>query len=138
MANIEKSKKKKTQQLSDTNLEIQQKKLALEKFKKDCEAAREAVKRFEASNKWIKDKKQYYKCNYSLFGVSQEYDFKNVDIDECNKRVEQLSSRYQALNRNLDRNVLEKYDRVEKQQKSLTANIQKVKKDKQSIQNTIE
>lgn len=61
-----------------------------------------------------------------------------MDISESKKKVSQLSGRYDALNRNIDRNVLEKYDRVEKQQKSLTSNLNKVKKDKESIQKTIE
>lgn len=61
-----------------------------------------------------------------------------MDMNECKKRVQQLTTRYDALNRNLDRNVLEKFDRVEKQQRSLTANLLKISKDKESIHSTIE
>lgn len=33
--------------------------MGFDSFKRDCEGAKEAVKRLELANKWVLDKKQY-------------------------------------------------------------------------------
>ncbi len=58
ISRIEKDKKSKTQQLSDVQLDIQQKKISFDNFKKDRENSKEALKKIESNNKWISSKKQ--------------------------------------------------------------------------------
>lgn len=61
-----------------------------------------------------------------------------MDIKESHKIVANLTERHNSLKRNVDRNVLEKYDRVEKKQIALQKNLNMVIKDKSSIYTTIE
>jgi structural maintenance of chromosome 2 len=70
--------------------------------------------------------------------VSADYDLKSFNISDAHKRINNLQGRYEHLKRSVDRNVLDKLDRIEKKQISLNNNINTVKKDKDNIYSTIE
>ncbi|KAI8911125.1 condensin subunit [Gorgonomyces haynaldii] len=128
---IEQKKKTRTRELSETQIGLQQADLEFGQFKKDAAHAQQSIKKLESQHKWILDQK-------ALFGNSPEYDFAKMDLKQSQQRIEHLTSRYEALKRTVDRNVLDKYDRLEKKQQQLSSNLNTVQRDKANIFKTIE
>lgn len=126
---LSRSRKQKTQQLADSKLEIQQRTIEFQNFESGCSHARAGIKRLESAYKWIADQKH-------MFGT-KEYDFSKVDMASCKEKVDKLHGLYTSMKRTVDKNVLDKYAKVEKRQVSLVNNLSTVKKDKCSIHETI-
>ena len=105
LTSLEKSMAAKTQAIEDGKLEIQQLDIELKGFSAALDQSKKQLKVLEKENSWIKDQKQ-------LFGVDGGmYDFSNLDISESSKRLKLLKSQCENLGRNIDRAVLELYDR---------------------------
>jgi chromosome segregation ATPase len=87
LTKIEKTKKKKTQQLSDTKLDIENSRVKFESFNKDCQSSREIVKKLESAHKWIPDKKQY-----GLFTIGSSGIVQNMTLAKLISRSPKRSS----------------------------------------------
>ncbi|KAJ3053885.1 Structural maintenance of chromosomes protein 2 [Rhizophlyctis rosea] len=128
---LEADRRIKKQDVENAKLEVQKLKLELEKFHQDREAAAKAVKEMCAKFAWIQDQKQF-------FGKpNTDYDFRKHDVNDCKKHRKQLEERHKALERSIDRHVMDKFDRVEKNEVELKKKLATVVKDKTKIQETI-
>ncbi|KAJ3177337.1 Structural maintenance of chromosomes protein 2 [Geranomyces variabilis] len=124
-------KKDKKQMLEDCTLEVQKLTLELERFNEERRGAARFVAEMDKSHPWIQDQKQ-------LFGKQgTDYDFAKYDFRDVRKRVKQLEERHKSLERSLDHNVMDKFDRLEKTETQLTQKLATVKRDKRKIQETI-
>ncbi|KAJ3320290.1 Structural maintenance of chromosomes protein 2, partial [Boothiomyces sp. JEL0866] len=122
----------KNQQIQDNRLELQQIKSQLQSMTEDLSKAKGYIKKLEKDYPWIKDQKQ-------LFGVEgTQYNFKEYNISELETKIKHLSASEDKLKRNVDPTVIDKYDKVEKNATSLKNKLTRVKKDKTSIQSTLE
>ncbi|KAJ3017170.1 Structural maintenance of chromosomes protein 2 [Thoreauomyces humboldtii] len=125
------AKKDKKQILEDCRLETQKLALAVERFNEERAQAVRTVANLLAQHPWIADQKQ-------LFGrAGSEYDFTKYDMGDVKKRVKQLEERHKSLERNLDAQVMEKFDRAEKQETHLKQMFATVRRDKRKIQETV-
>ncbi|KAJ3153082.1 Structural maintenance of chromosomes protein 2 [Geranomyces michiganensis] len=124
-------KKDKKQMLEDCKLEVQKLTLELDRFNEERRNAARFVSEMDKSHPWIQDQKQ-------LFGKQgTDYDFAKYDFRDVRKRVKQLEERHKSLERSLDHNVMDKFDRLEKTETQLTQKLATVKRDKRKIQETI-
>lgn len=58
MRMIERKKKDSQLRLSNSSIELAQKKLSFESFQKDCDYAENTVRKMESEHPWINDQKQ--------------------------------------------------------------------------------
>ncbi|KAI8815667.1 condensin complex component SMC2-like protein [Fimicolochytrium jonesii] len=124
-------KKDKKQMVEDCKLETQKLRHELDKFHEDRANAQKVVAELVKAHPWIGDQKH-------MFGQpNTDYDFHKHDMPDVKKRVKQLEERRKSLERNLDPQVMDKFDRVEKKETQLKAMLATVKKDKRKIQETI-
>ncbi|KAJ3186681.1 Structural maintenance of chromosomes protein 2 [Gaertneriomyces sp. JEL0708] len=128
---LESAKREKKQLLEDCKLEVRKLSHDLDKFNSEQAQAARIMKELLRKSPWIPDHKH-------LFGkAGTDYDFRKHDLGEINKRVKQLGERNKVLERNLDHQVMDKYDRVEKKETQLKQMLSTVQKDKRKIQETI-
>ncbi|KAJ3259063.1 Structural maintenance of chromosomes protein 2 [Boothiomyces macroporosus] len=132
LQSLEKALVSKNQQIEDNKLELQQIKSQLQSMTEDLSKSKSYIKKLEKEYQWIKDQKQ-------LFGVEgTQYNFKEYNISELETKIKHLSASEDKLKRNVDPTVIDKYDKVEKNATSLKNKLTRVKKDKTSIQSTLE
>ncbi|KAJ3290770.1 Structural maintenance of chromosomes protein 2 [Borealophlyctis nickersoniae] len=128
---LESMRKVKKQELEDGKLEVQKLKHDLERFHSEREHAAKTVKEMVKNYPWIPDQKH-------LFGQPDtDYDFTKHEVNDCKKRAKQLEERHKSLERSLDRHVMDKFDRVEKNEVELKKKLATVMKDKTKIEKTI-
>ncbi|KAJ3268855.1 Structural maintenance of chromosomes protein 2, partial [Terramyces sp. JEL0728] len=129
---LDKALLSKNQQIQDNRLELQQIKSQLQSMAEDMSKSKNYIKKLEKDYPWIKDQKQ-------LFGVDgTQYNFKEYNISELETKIKHLAASEDKLKRNVDPTVIDKYDKVEKNATSLKNKLTRVKKDKSSIQSTLE
>nr|KAJ3422875.1 Structural maintenance of chromosomes protein 2 [Polyrhizophydium stewartii] len=129
---LEEEKRKKTQAIQDAKLELQTLKHEIAKLQTDQDHAHRLAAQLSDEHVWIQDQKH-------LFGQQgSEYDFDRHDIRERKKRLAQLGDSHSRMQKSIDPQVLEKFDRVEKKEASLTQRLATVHKDKKKIQQTIQ
>ena len=73
---------------------------------------------------WIPDMENQFGIN------GTEFDYTRYDIKEMRNRLEKLHSESKSLERSLDRNVIEKYDKIEKKDEELRNMLNTIIKDK--------
>ncbi|KAJ3044691.1 Structural maintenance of chromosomes protein 2 [Rhizophlyctis rosea] len=128
---LEAQRKVKKQEIENGKLEVQQLKLDLDRFHSEREHAAKTVKGMLKDYPWIPDQKQF-------FGKpNTDFDFGKHDVNECKKRKKHLEERHKTLERSIDRHVMDKFDRVEKNEVELKKKLATVVKDKTKIQETI-
>ena len=86
-------------------MEIQQLLHDIETFQNERNQASNVLKKLELEYAWIQDHR-------ALFGIKgSEYDFEKVNIGESKKQLLHLKERHVLLSKNLDHQVLDKFDR---------------------------
>ncbi|KAJ3332301.1 Structural maintenance of chromosomes protein 2, partial [Blyttiomyces sp. JEL0837] len=66
------------------------------------------------------------------------YDFSSHNITDWRRRMDHIKQRHKTLSRNIDRSVLDQFDRVEKKETTLKQKLSTVFKDKKKITETID
>ncbi|KAH6561365.1 hypothetical protein BASA62_009874 [Batrachochytrium salamandrivorans] len=128
---LQDEKRKKVQSIEDAKLELQTLVHDFSKLESNRANTKQVASELEHLNVWIQDKKE-------LFGQSgTEFDFEKHNIRECKKRLSQLNEHHTKMQKTVDPQVLEKFDRVEKKEASLKQRLATVRKDKTKIQETI-
>ena len=129
---FETEKREKTQQIEDGKLELKSIETDLAKASTDYSNAKQVMQRLEKQFVWIQDQKQFFGQD------GGEYDFEKRDVKDCKTRLVQLQKQHQVLNKSVDPQVIEKFDRVEKKEASLKQRLMTVKHDKSKISETID
>ncbi|KAI9355084.1 condensin subunit [Zopfochytrium polystomum] len=131
---LESACRERKSQLADLDLQQKQLTAALEKLRTEKLKATARLKEYEESqeNAWIQDQKH-------LFGKEDgSYNFASRNVNEEKVRYVQMLEKQKKLGRNLDRNALEQFDRVERKEMSLKQKLNIVLKDKTKITTTID
>ncbi|KAJ8323186.1 Structural maintenance of chromosomes protein 2 [Batrachochytrium dendrobatidis] len=128
---LQDEKRKKKQNIEDSKLELQTLVRDFSKLESEKSHFAHVATNLEKSHVWIQDKKK-------LFGKQDtEFDFQQHDMRECRKRLSQLNESHSKIQKSVDPQVLEKFDKVEKKETSLKQRLATVRKDRTKIQETI-
>ncbi|TPX52190.1 hypothetical protein SeMB42_g01613 [Synchytrium endobioticum] len=128
---LETDRKMRDKQLNSANLERQTLSHELERGAADRIHASRVIDNLLKEHKWIPDHKQ-------LFGQrGGQYEFVDGSIDEATKKKKQLEDRSDRLKNNINQQVIDLLDKMEKKETSLKQMFATVKKDRQKIEETI-
>lgn len=116
------------------NCEVERRKLKhkMERFKKDGQEAGEVIKSLEKKNPWIETEKKF-------FGKpGTDFDFDKTGLSQAKKKLTTLESDNVKLGRNLNKKVMNMYDKAHEDYQDLVAKRDTIWKDKEKILSVID
>lgn len=115
-------------------IEIEKRKIRhkMDRFKKDGQEAGDVIKQLEKKNPWIETEKQF-------FGqAGTDFDFDKLNLNSAKKKLQQLEQENATLGRNLNKKVMNMFDKAREDYQDLVVKRDTISRDKEEILSVID